>query len=123
MLCVCGTGPRLGGGRKWDLRRAVERSLSKRGDGEREEVCLLRRNAEGMLEQALSCSRQADVEFEFEDGARLVKGHRGVLCCGSEEFKGMFQSGMREDSSGVVCVHGVSRSSFKGFLEWMYLGE
>ena len=76
-----------------------------------------------MLEQALSCSQQADVEFLFDDGAKLVKGHRGLLCSASREFEGMFQSGMVEDSTGVVRVRHVSRASFKGFLEWVYLGE
>ena len=103
----------------------MERSLARRGDGEGagEEVAGLRRRAEGMLEQALSCSRQADVEFLFDDGAKLVKGHRGLLCSASRAFEGMFQSGMVEDSTGVVRVRHVSRTSFKGFLEWVYLGE
>ena len=120
-----GAGPGLGGERRWDLRRAVERSLARRGDGGEagEEVDGLRRRAEGMLGQALSCSRQADVEFLFDDGAKLVKGHRGLLCSASGAFEGMFQSGMVEDSTGVVRVRHVSRASFKGFLEWVYLGE
>ena len=103
----------------------MERSLAKRGEGgdAGEEVAGLRRRAEGMLGQALSCSRQADVEFLFDDGAKLVKGHRGLLCSASREFEGMFQSGMMEDSTGVVRVRHVSRASFKGFLEWVYLGE
>ena len=46
-----------------------------------------------------------------------------MLSAVSEGFAGMFRSGMREAQTGMVRVKGVSRQSFKGFLEWVYLGE
>ena len=76
-----------------------------------------------MLEQALSCSAFADVKFVFDDEKSGVRGHRGMLCSVSQEFCGMFESGMAEAKSGEVRVRGVSRESFRGFLELLYLGE
>ena len=77
-----------------------------------------------MLEQGLSCCDHADVKFVFEGGKSLVRGHRGMLCAASEEFDGMFRSGMMEERDRVVRVPpGVSVSAYRGFLEWVYLGE
>ena len=80
-----------------------------------------------MLQQALSGSEDADVQFVFEEGrggVGSVRGHRGMLCAGSEEYLGMFRSGMLEEQEGKVAVPPcVGVESFRGFLEWVYLGE
>ena len=82
-----------------------------------------------MLGQALSGSDEADVEFIFDGkrqgrGLGSVRGHRGMLCAGSEEYAGMFRSGMVEEKEGRIRVPpGVGVESFRGFLEWLYLGE
>jgi hypothetical protein len=76
-----------------------------------------------MLEQALSCSHLADVQFVFDDGKRHVWGHRGMLSAAGGAFEGMFRSGMREEREGEVRVRGVSVGGFRGFLEYVYLGE
>jgi hypothetical protein len=79
---------------------------------------------ERMLEQALSGSEDADVQFVFEGGVGSVRGHRGMLCAGSKEYCGMFESGMVEEQEGKVAVPPcVGVQSFRGFLEWVYLGE
>ena len=127
LTCVAGdaAGPRLGNGGKWSLWGACERSSKKRV-GEEEvsrELRGLLRQGDGMLEQALSCSRHADVRFELDDGTRLVGGHRSMLGCGSKEFKRMFEIGMKEDVEGVVRMRGVGACAVKGLLEWVYLGE
>ena len=79
-----------------------------------------------MLEQALSGSEDADVQVVFEGGrggVGGVRGHRGMLCAGSEEYCGMFRSGMVEEQEGKVAVPPcVGVESFRGFLEWVYLG-
>jgi hypothetical protein len=77
-----------------------------------------------MLEQALSGSEDADVQFVFDGGVASVRGHRGMLCAGSEEYCGMFRSGMVEEQEGKIAVPPcVGVESFRGFLEWVYLGE
>jgi hypothetical protein len=78
-----------------------------------------------MLVQALSGSKNADVQFVFEGGrVGSVRGHRGMLCAASEEFAGMFRSGMVEEQEGKIAVPPcVGEESFRGFLEWVYLGE
>jgi hypothetical protein len=78
-----------------------------------------------MLEQALSGSEDADVQFVFEGrGVGSVRGHRGMLCAGSKEYCGMFRSGMVEEQEGKIAVPPcVGVQSFRGFLEWVYLGE
>ena len=76
-----------------------------------------------LLQQALECSDLADIKFIFDDGSSHLSGHRAVLCASSTSFRGMFRSGMREARTGEVPVHGVTRQSFRGFLEWIYLGE
>jgi len=46
-----------------------------------------------------------------------------VLCAVSEEYGGMFRSGMVEEKKGVVRVPpGVSEAGYRGLLEWVYLG-
>jgi hypothetical protein len=60
----------------------------------------------------------------FHGGVGSVRGHRGMLCAGSEEYCGMFRSGMVEEQEGKVAVPPcVGVESFRGFLEWVYLGE
>jgi hypothetical protein len=79
---------------------------------------------ERMLEQALSGSEDADVQFVFEGGVGSVRGHRGMLCAASKEYLGLFRSGMIEAKEGKVAVPPcVGVESFRGFLEWVYLGE
>jgi hypothetical protein len=79
---------------------------------------------ERMLEQALSGSEDADVQFVFGGGVGSVRGHRGMLCAGSEGFACMFRSGMVEEQEGKVAVPPcVGVESFRGFLEWVYLGQ
>ena len=79
----------------------------------------------GILRQALSGSEDADVDFVFDNGQiGGVKGHRGMLCAGSEEYAGLFRSGMVEAQEGKIRVPPcVGAESFRGFLEWLYLGE
>ena len=77
-----------------------------------------------MLGQALSGSEDADVQFVFGGRVGSVRGHRGMLCAGSEGFAGMFRSGMVEEQEGKIAVPPrVGVESFRGFLEWVYLGE
>jgi len=77
-----------------------------------------------MMEQALSGSNDADVQFVFDGRVGSVRGHRGMLCAGSEGFAGMFRSGMVEEQEGKIAVPPrVGVESFRGFLEWVYLGE
>ena len=84
----------------------------------------LLRRCKAMLGQALSGSEHGDVRFEFEDGRSSLSGHLAVLCAVSEEYEGMFRSGMVEEKRGVVRVPpGVSESGYRGLLEWVYLGE
>ena len=77
-----------------------------------------------LLEQALEGSEHGDVSFRFEDGKTPFTGHRAVLCAASEEYAGMFRSGMVEGQEGVIGVPpGVSEAGYRGLLEWVYLGE
>jgi hypothetical protein len=79
---------------------------------------------ERMLEQALSGSEDSDVQFVFEGRVGSVRGHRGMLCAVSEGFAGMFRSGMVEEQEGKIAVPpSVGVESFRGFLEWVYLGQ
>ena len=131
-------GADLGSGTRWGLGKAVLR------DGEnRERVqdelsspdtdedvagimadnARLLRRCKAMLGQALSGSEHGDVRFEFEDGRSPLSGHRAVLCAVSEEYGGMFRSGMVEEKKGVVRVPpGVSEAGYRGLFEWVYLG-
>ena len=78
-----------------------------------------------MLQQALEGSDDADVDFVFDSGQMgVVKGHRGMLCAWSEVYAGLFRSGMVEAQEGKIRVPPViGVASFRGFLEWLYLGE
>ena len=132
-------GADLGSGTRWGLGNAVQRDGEDRkraqdklsSPGTDEDVAriiadnarLLRR-CKAMLGQALSGSEHGDVRFEFEDGRSPLSGHRAVLCAVSEEYGGMFRSGMVEEKKGVVRVPpGVSEAGYRGLLEWVYLGE
>ena len=84
----------------------------------------LRRRCGALLEQALEGSEHGDVSFRFEDGKTPFTGHRAVLCAASEEYAGMFRSGMVEGQEGIIQVPpGVSEAGYRGLLEWVYLGE
>ena len=88
------------------------------------EVEGLRMRCGALLEQALEGSEHGDVSFRFEDGKTPFTGHRAVLCAASEEYAGMFRSGMVEEQEGKIAVPPcVGVESFRGFLEWVYLGE
>ena len=79
-----------------------------------------------MLQQALEGSDDADVDFLFGGGSLVagLQGHQGMLCAGSEEYAGLFRSGMVEAQEGKIRVPPcVGAESFRGFLEWLYLGE
>jgi hypothetical protein len=79
-----------------------------------------------MLQQALSGSDDADVDFLIGGGSQGVglRGHQGMLCAGSKEYAGLFRSGMVEAQEGKIGVPPcVGAESFRGFLEWLYLGE
>ena len=142
-------GPRLGSGPVWDLRgRGAAREKVKREEVDKEleghgdlvktleymkqlerEIASMRAGSDArgikMLGQALSGSDDADVQFVFEGGqATGVRGHRGMLCAGSEEYAGMFRSGMAEAQEGKICLPpGVGVGALRGLLEWVYLGE
>ena len=94
-----------------------------------EEIRILKEGSDArctrMLQQALEGSDDADVDFVFDSGQMgVVKGHRGMLCAGSEEYSGLFRSGMVEAQEGKIRVPPViGVASFRGFLEWLYLGE
>ena len=94
-----------------------------------EEIRILKEGSDArctrMLQQALEGSDDADVDFVFDSGQMgVVKGHRGMLCAGSEEYAGLFRSGMVEAQEGKIRVPPViGVASFRGFLEWLYLGE
>ena len=144
----------LGSGPRWDLREAcakdkdevtreeVDKELEAIGKDKSAKIRAYLKQLEAkieatdkgcearckrMLEQALSGSEDADVQFVFEGGrggVGSVRGHRGMLCAGSEEYLGMFRSGMVEEQEGKVAVPPcVGVESFRGFLEWVYLGE
>ena len=147
VLAATETGVRLGEGPEWKLKGRIEdldycsakKMAAGSGDAAADKVlmCDPDQNPAGtvdqlmhfqglcsmLLEQALNCSELADVKFVFDDGKSMLSGHRSVLCSASETFRGMFRSGMREARTGEVHVRGVSRRSFRGFLEWLYLGN
>ena len=93
-------------------------------DALQEENKRLLKRCEAMLEQALSGSEHGDVRFVLEDGSSPLSGHRAVLCAVSEEYAGMFRSGMVEGKEGKIRVPpGVSLQAYRGLLEFVYLGE
>ena len=142
---------RLGNGPRWDLREAcaakdevkreeVDKELEAMDEDKSAKIRAyleqLERRVETMeggsearckrmLGQALSGSEDADVQFVFgREVVGSVRGHRGMLCAGSEGFAGMFRSGMVEEQEGKIAVPPcVGVESFRGFLEWVYLGE
>ena len=153
-MCSCRlTEAGLGNGPRWDLREAcvakdevtreeVDKELEAIGKDKSAKIRAYLKQLEAkiettdrgseerckrMLQQALSGSEDADVQFVFEGGrggVGSVRGHRGMLCAGSEEYLGMFRSGMLEEQEGKVAVPPcVGVESFRGFLEWVYLGE
>ena len=149
--CICVIAEAgLGDGPRWDLKEAcaakddevTREEVDKELEGHEDlvktleymeqlerEIASMRAGSDArgikMLGQALSGSDDADVQFVFEGGqATGVRGHRGMLCAGSEEYCGMFRSGMVEEQEGVIGVPpGVSEAGYRGLLEWVYLGE
>ena len=121
------------------MRQPVDRDAADRkrvqdkfsAPGADEDAARLSREVEGLrmrcgalLEQALEGSEHGDVLFRFEDGRCPFAGHRAVLCAASEEYAGMFRSGMVEGQEGVIGVPpGVSEAGYRGLLEWVYLGK
>jgi hypothetical protein len=63
------------------------------------------------------------VRFVFDDGSSDIGAHRAVLCDASKIFQTMFENNMIEATTGEVRVAGISKASFRGFLEWIYLGN
>ena len=118
-------GADLGSGPRWDLRPGMKQTLrAKDMDALQEENKRLLKRCEAMLEQALSGSEHGDVRFVLEDGSSPLSGHRAVLCAVSEEYAGMFRSGMVEGKEGKIRVPpGVSLQAYRGLLEFVYLGE
>jgi hypothetical protein len=105
---------------KGEYGRGKGSSYSRRLEAENES---LRKRCEALLEQALGASEHCDVVFEFVDGDTSLSGHRAVLCAVSEVYEGMFRSGMVEAQKGKIRVPpGITVCSFRGFLEWLYLG-
>lgn len=150
---ICAVRWRGAGGQRWDLggavrardevkREEVDRELEGRADLVKtrkyieqleRELGALRAGPEArcqdMLGQALTGSEDADVQFVFEGGPAMhlggsvLRGHRGMLSSGSEEFAGIFRSRILEAHDGMVPVPpGIGVTSFCGFLEWLYLG-
>lgn len=114
----------LGNGPVWRLKEACARSAASRsaqGAPTRMQEYLMRM-ARGQLDQALSCDRTTDMRFELDDGV-TVGGHKSVLSLASEGFRAMFESGMIEETEGVVRVPGAKVSALTALLEWVYLGE
>ena len=118
-------GADLGSGPRWDLRPGMKQTLrAKDMDALKQENNRLLKRCEAMLEQALSGSEHGDVRFVLEDGSSPLSGHRAVLCAVSEEYAGMFRSGMVEGKEGKIRVSpGVSLQAYRGLLEFVYLGE
>ena len=124
---------------RWGLRQPVDRDAAERkrvqdkfsAPGADEdaarlstEVERLRKRCGALLEQALEGSEHGDVSFRFEDGRSPFTGHRALLCAASEEYAGMFRSGMVEGQEGIIGVPPrVSEAGYRGLLEWVYLGE
>ena len=124
---------------RWVLRQPVDRVAAERkrvqdkfswlfADKDAARLCTeverLEMRCGALLEQALEGSEHGDVSFRFEDGRSPLTGHRAVLCAASEEYAGMFRSGMVEGQEGIIGVPpGVSEAGYRGLLEWVYLGE
>jgi hypothetical protein len=115
-------GADLGLGGVWGLERAVKSRMEGLSHVEalQAQVEELRMRCAGML----SRTEHTDVEFFFEGSRDVFRAHRGMLCAVSEGFRCMFRSGMAELQTGRVQVPpGVTVTSFKGFLEFVYLGK
>ncbi len=102
----------LGRGPQWSLKAAA------RGDAHSCWRC------EALFVQALESSYAADVRFIFDDDRTLMSGHWGMLTVVSDGFDHLYRKGMETNrGTGEVRVRGVTEDSFKGFLEWIYLGK
>jgi hypothetical protein len=123
-------GPFLGHGARWGLQRIVERLFRARSAPRLQELetenSELRKRCDGLLSQAINGTCHAghtDVEFIIDGGKVVVRAHRCLLALMSQEFDAMFSCGMVEERNGVVNVPpGIDEASFKGFIEFLYLG-
>jgi hypothetical protein len=115
-MLLCMIGLDLGCGPRWKL-PSVKDDAKHEEDGPRSKCMQL-------LQQALSCSKIADMKFVFDDGQSQLSGHWGMLSASSEIFRDIAENDEYGDSrSAEVRVCDVTRESFKGLLEWMYLGK
>jgi hypothetical protein len=115
-------GADLGLGDAWKLGRAIDTREARFPNKEQveKELDVLRMRCHSMLSQA----QFSDVEFFFEDSEETLHGHRAMLCAVSQSFRCMFRSTMKETKTKRVQVPpGISSSSFKGFLEFVYMGR
>ena len=79
---------------------------------------------QGMLNQGMVESVCTDVTFVLDGGKTVLHAHWGMLCLVSSVLKGMFESGLAEYHEGRIMVPPeISMASFRGFLEFVYLGE
>ncbi len=65
----------------------------------------------------------ADMKFTFDDGQSLLSGHWGMLSASSEVFREIADREADDSRTGEVRIRDVTRESFRGLLEWLYLGE
>ncbi len=105
----------LAGGPPWPL--PVVQAKGPHGQDATHKRC------KALLNQALACSELADVQFiSADDLVYGIRGHRSILSGVSAKFENMFRCSMLESQTGNVTVPAVTRASFVGFLEWLYLG-
>lgn len=63
----------------------------------------------------------SDVTLVVEN--ERIHAHRVVLASGSEYFKKMFSSGMKESKQREITIPNVSKNAFMLLLEYLYTGE
>jgi hypothetical protein len=115
LILLCVVGLDLGCGPRWKL-PSIKDEVKNEEDGPRSRCMQL-------LQQALACSKIADMIFVFDDGQSQLSGHWGMLSASSEVFRDMAENEVGDSRSGEVRICDVTRESFKGLLEWMYIGK
>ena len=65
-------------------------------------------------------TQPTDIVFKLHDGE--VRAHRWFLSARLDYFKAMFTSGMKEATTGVVEISDCDRSTYDGFLRYLYYG-